>query len=71
MAAEVMVLFGEKLVTCEGTFATHGLPIPAVTLTGRKGSKWEAHFPVGSWSAGNPCWGALGQVTGDRPSSAS
>ena len=24
MAAEVMVLFGEKLVTCEGTLATHG-----------------------------------------------
>src|SRR5436305_2583833 len=37
----------------------------------RTGSKWEAHFPVCSWSAENPCWGALGQVTGDRPSSAS
>jgi hypothetical protein len=37
MAAEVMVLFGEKLVTCEGTLAPHGLPIPAVTLTERIG----------------------------------
>ena len=37
MAAEVMVLFGEKLVTCEGTLATHGLPIPVVTLTERSG----------------------------------
>ena len=37
----------------------------------RKRSKWEAHFPVFCWSAGNSCSGALGQVMGDSPSSAS
>src|SRR6266852_5709440 len=37
----------------------------------RKGSHWEAHFPACCQSAGNPCWEALGQVMGDRPSSAS